>query len=66
MKKIVENGIQLASISIYLSGLLHRLTLEGSAGRGGAEEFSVLEVRRLFRSLGFLLSYNTNVDDRHR
>ena len=42
------------------------MTLEGSAGRSGAEEFTVLEVRRLFRSLGFLLSYNTNVDDRHR
>ena len=54
------------SSSIDSSRVLHRLTLEGSAGRGGAEEFTVLEVRRLFRSLGFLLSYNTNVDDRHR
>ena len=41
-----------------------RLALEGClrAEQGP----SLVTVRRLFRSLGFLLGYNANVDDKHR
>ena len=41
-----------------------RLALEGClrAEQGP----SLVTVRRLFRTLGFLLGYNANVDDKHR